>query len=160
MSAYQPPYQYVIDSSALFDLKDQYPVNIFSGLWDSFNDICRERLVIAPREVLREIKGGNDELLSWAHEHEDIFLEPCEEELIILQALMGQYPKEVIAKYSTRPWADPLVIACAKHYRLPIIQHETNDRNQYKIPPMAAKLKIKCIKLVEFFNDQNWNFRR
>ena len=158
MSAYQPPYQYVIDSSALFDLKNQYPDRIFTGLWESFNEMCKERLVVSPREVLREIKRGNDDLLQWAQDYGDIFLEPCENELSINQHLFEQYPKEIIAKYSTRPWADPLVIACAKHYRLTIIQQETNDRNQYKIPSMAAKIDVKCIKLVEFFEDQNWQF--
>jgi hypothetical protein len=160
MAAYLPPYQYVIDSSALFDLKDQYPMHIFTGLWDSFNEMCRQRQVVAPREVLREIKGGNDELLTWADEFEEMFLEPCEAELTILQSLFEHYPKEVIAKYSTRPWADPLVIACAKYYRLPIIQQESNDRGQYKIPPMAAKLEVKCIRLVDFFNEQSWSFPR
>lgn len=158
MSAYQPPYQYVIDSSALFDLKNQYPQHIFKGLWDSFNEMCRQQLIVAPREVMREIKRGNDELLVWAQEYEDIFLEPGEDELAINQKLFELYPKEIIAKYSTRPWADPLVIACAKHYRLTIIQQETNDKNQYKIPTMAAMLHIKCIKLVGFFEDQSWQF--
>lgn len=38
------------------------------------------RLIIAPREVLREIKKGNDELVEWAEEYEDNFLEPTDEE--------------------------------------------------------------------------------
>ncbi len=105
-----------------------------------------------------EIKRGNDELLAWAQVYEDIFLEPGEDELAINQKIFELYPKEIIAKYSTRPWADPLVIACAKHYRLTIIQQETNDKNQYKIPTMAAMLHIKCIKLVGFFEDQSWQF--
>ena len=66
MSAYQPPYQYVIDSSALFDLKNQYPQQIFKGLWDSFNEMCRQQQIVAPREVLREIK--RDKQVTASHE--------------------------------------------------------------------------------------------
>jgi hypothetical protein len=147
-----------MDSSALFDLKEHYPERIFPGLWENFNEMCSQLLVVAPREVLREIKKGNDELLEWAEAFPDFFLEPTDDEVKIIQDLYKIYPKEIIAKYSTRPWADPLVIACAKHYRLPIIQHETNDRNQFKIPPVATMLGVRCIRLVHFFDDQDWQF--
>lgn len=120
--------------------------------------MCEERQVVAPREVLREINRGNDELLSWAEDHIGIFLEPSEEEVTIIQQLFEYYPMEIRAKYSTRPWADPMVIACAKYYRLPIIQEESNDARQYKIPPLAAKLGVKCVRLVGFFEDAGWHF--
>lgn len=158
MAFLKPPYQYVIDSSALFDLKNLYPEGIFPSVWERFNDMCKEKLIIAPREVLREIKKGNDDLLEWAELHEEIFLIPEEEELLLNQSIISLYPQTVILKYSTRPWADPLVIACAKHYGLPIIQHETNDPNQYKIPAVAKKFDILCLSLVDFFKEEGWSF--
>jgi len=157
MALLKQPYQYVIDSSALFDLKDLYPERIFPSVWERFNEMCDQRLIVAPREVLREIKRGNDELLEWAEIH-DIFLEPCDEELFLNQSILSYYPPQIIAKYSTRPWADPLVIACAKHYGLPIIQHETNDPNQYKIPPVAKQMNLECLRLVHFFDEAGWKF--
>jgi uncharacterized protein DUF4411 len=158
MSVYQPPYQYVIDTSALFDLKGKYPSRIFTRLWELFNEMCSRNQIVAPREVLREIKRGDDELLDWSTNYSEIFLEPSDGEAPIVQSLFAIYPREIVVKYSTRPWADPMVIACAIHYRLPIVQQETNDANQYKIPPMAAKFKVKCLNLVAFFDEQDWRF--
>jgi Domain of unknown function (DUF4411) len=158
MSFLKPPYQYVIDSSALFDLKNLYPEEVFPSVWERVNEMCKEKLIIAPREVLREIKRGNDELLEWADRHEEIFLVPCDEELLINESVVSVYPETIILKYSTRPWADPLVIACAKHYGLPIIQHELNDPNQYKIPVVAKRFNIKCLSLVDFFKEEGWLF--
>lgn len=158
MARLQPPYQYVIDTSALIDLYKQYPRRIFSGLWTRFEEMCNEKLIIAPKEVLSELRRQDDDLLQWAKDNGDIFLEPSENEVLILARIFEVYPPQIIAKYDTTPWADPLVIACAAHYRLGIIQHESNDSNQYKIPPVARIFGVPCIRLVEFFDEQGWEF--
>jgi len=154
----KPPYQFVIDSSALLDLKNQYPERIFPGVWERLNEMCDQKLIIAPREVYREILKGDDELVEWVKRYEDNFLEPSDNELFYVQNLLKDYPANIILKYNTRPWADPFVIACAKNYKLPIIQHETNDPNQFKIPAIAKKHGLKCQRLIEFFDDENWMF--
>jgi hypothetical protein len=158
MAVLKPPYQYVIDTSALIDLKNQYPESIFVGVWNRFNSMCEEGQIISPREVLREIKKGDDELVKWAEDYEEVFLEPTENEILILQKVMAYYPINIIEKYSTRPWADPLVIASAKHYGLTIIQQEQGSLNQFKIPSVAAHFGIKCVRLLEFFQDEGWQF--
>src|SRR5438876_11179440 len=92
------PYQYVIDTSALIDLKDQYPEKIFPGLWERFNEMCNQEKIIAPREVLREIKRGDDELLEWAEIYNHIFLEPCDSEIAILQEVLSSYSEKAKQK--------------------------------------------------------------
>ena len=72
------PYQYVIDSSALFDLKNNYPERIFGKLWELFNEMFERKQIVAPLEVYKEIKKGDDELVEWAEEYKDNFLEPCD----------------------------------------------------------------------------------
>jgi hypothetical protein len=158
MAGIKPPYQYVLDSSALFDLRKMYPQHIFPGLWDRFNEMCNQKQIVSTREVFREIKKGNDELIPWAEQFEEIFLEPCEDELIITADILKYYPDNILAKYSTRPWADPLVVSCAKYYSLPIIQHEVVDANQFKIPPIAKKVGVSCLRLTDFFQDEGWQF--
>ncbi len=157
MEVYQRPYEYVLDSSALFDLKRYYPEKIFRGVWSKFNEMCSKQLIVAPREVLIEIRKGNDELIEWAIKYENIFLEPEEEEYNLLQEVLALYPPEIITKYSTgRPWADPFVIACAKHYNIRIIQHENFD--PYKIPAIAQKFHLHCHRLIDFFDRESWTF--
>jgi len=158
MIPYQNPYQYLLDSSALFDLKRDYPISIFPSLWDSFNNLCQNKIIVAPREVLREIKKGNDELVEWAHNFDEIFLEPVDEEVEILQQVMSIYPANILQKYSTGIWADPLLVAAGKYYNIPIIQHESTDPNQYKIPSVAARFGVRCIKLIHLFDEQSWRF--
>lgn len=158
MAVLKPPYQYVIDTSALIDLKNQYPVKVFPGVWERFNELCDDKRVIAPREVLREIKRGDDDLIVWAEDYEHIFLEPCEDEYEILQEIISSYTDKAIEKFTTGPWADPLVIASAKHFNLPIIQQELNDAKQFKIPAIAKLHKVECIKLVKFFEEESWTF--
>lgn len=158
MAVLKPPYQYVIDTSALFDLKNQYPEKIFPGLWERFNEMCVQEKIIAPKEVLKEIKKGDDDLILWAEDYAHMFLEPCDDEITILQDVLSNYPEQIILKYSTRSWADPLVIACAKYYELPIIQQELNDAKQYKIPSIAKKYGIECNRLVDFFDEEGWSF--
>lgn len=158
MVPYLNPYQYLLDSSALFDLKRDYPISIFPSLWSNFNNLCKQKIIVAPREVYREIKKGNDELVEWADELDDIFLEPSDGEIQILQDVMNCYPEKIISKYGTGTWADPLLIAAAKHYNLPIIQHEVSDPFQYKIPSIALRFNVRCLKLVNLFDEQSWRF--
>jgi hypothetical protein len=153
-----PPYQYVIDTSAFIDLKNNYRRNTFPGLWQNFEAMCADKLIISPREVFREIKKGDDILTEWVADFEDMFLEPCEQEVTILQAIYKEYPKEIIAKYGYGNWADPLVLACGKHYNITIIQEERNERNPFVIPRIAKKFNIKYTRLSDFFEDQAWEF--
>src|SRR5215211_1013273 len=100
------PYQYVIDSSALFDLRRYYRLSTFKTLWDNFNEMCLNSQIVAPREVLREIHNGNDELITWSDQYDYMFLEPCEEEFNIVSEIVQKFPKPS-ELMSIKPWADP-----------------------------------------------------
>ena len=154
----KPPYQYVIDTSALIDLNDQYPPKIFPGVWDRFDGMCEQLSIIAPREVLREIKKGNDYLIDWSDNFESMFLEPCEEEVLILQDVLQSYDEKTIRKNSTGPWADPLVISCGKHFGLTIIQQEKQDGNSNRIPRIARLHNVESLTLIQFFEEESWTF--
>lgn len=155
---FDEPYKYVIDSSALFDLKRNYPPAVFPGVWNHFNRMCDTLEIISVREVYNEIKRGSDWLLTWADEHEKIFLRPTLEEQIFLNELQTKYP-HLIDYNSDRPAADPFVIACAKHYILKIIQHEKIDHNKQKIPYVASKEGLTCLVLTELFELEKWEFK-
>lgn len=157
MALLKPPYQYVIDSSALYDLRLLYPKRIFSGVWERFNEMCANKLIVAPREVLREIHNGHDDLINWADEYENIFLEPCEDEFYIVQEIVEKFRRNLDV-FETRAWADPFVIACAKYHGITIIQHEKLNGNKLKLPFLAGQYGIECIKLVDFFDEESWTF--
>ena|SRR5581483_7350490 len=154
---FDDPYKYVIDSSALFDLKRNYPPTIFKGVWTNFEKMCDSWEIISVRDVKIEIERGMDWLVEWAKEHSKIFLQPSMEELLYVAELQDRYPK-LVDYSSDRPEADPLVIACAKQFNLTIIQHEKIQNNKQKLPYVARQEGIACITLTDLFEMEKWEF--
>ena len=152
---FKDPYKYVIDSSALFDLKKNYSPTVFKGLWNRFNKLCDDEVIISVREVYNEIKRGSDWLVDWADQHEKIFLEPA---TVVEFKLIGELQEKEpswIDINSDKPKADPFVIACAKTNNFIIIQHENLNSN---LPRIAKGLELKCFRLQEFFESEKWEF--
>jgi hypothetical protein len=58
---------YCIDTCALIDLwRRHYPPDVFPGLWEDIERLVNQGRLIAPREVLEELRGVDDEILEWA----------------------------------------------------------------------------------------------
>lgn len=152
---FDDPYKYVIDSSALFDLKRNYSPIVFKGVWEKFNKLCDDEVIISVREVYNEIKRGSDWLVEWATQHQKIFLEPITVEEFKLIGEMQEKNPSWIDLYSDKPAADPFVIASAKTKKLIIIQHELPHRN---LPRIANQYDVKCLRLPELFERENWEF--
>jgi hypothetical protein len=152
---FDDPYKYIIDSSALFDMKRNYPPNVFKGVWEKFNNLCDEQIIISVREVYNEIKRGSDWLVEWADKHNKIFYEPISiAEFKLIGELQDKYPFWVDI-YSDKPAADPFVIASAFTKKIIIIQHELPHRN---LPRIAEELGLTCIRLQEMFELEKWEF--
>lgn len=154
---FDDPYRYVIDSSALFDLKRRYPPTVFKGVWDNFEKMCNSFEIISVREVKIEVEKGMDWLIDWSKEHSKMFLEPTMEELLYVGELQEKYPN-LIDYNSDRPAADPFVIACAKHYKIKVIQHELIRNNKQRLPYVAKQEGVECITLTQLFEMEKWEF--
>jgi hypothetical protein len=84
---------YCIDTCALIDLwRRYYPPDIFPGLWEDIEKLVKQRLLVAPREVLEELKGVDDELLEWARNHDDMFLDLNDDQLREVRAILKDFP--------------------------------------------------------------------
>ncbi len=58
---------FCIDTCALIDLwRRYYPPDVFPGLWADIEKLIGQGRLIAPREVLEELRGVDDEMLEWA----------------------------------------------------------------------------------------------
>ncbi len=152
---FNDPYKYVIDSSALFDLKKNYTPIVFKGLWDKFNKLCDDETIISVREVYNEIKRGEDWLLEWADQYGKIFFEPATVEEFILIGELQEKEPTWIDIYSDKPAADPFVIACAKTRNLIVVQHEQLTKN---LPRIAKGLGLTCYRLQDLFEAEKWEF--
>ncbi len=152
---FNDPYKYVIDSSALFDIKKNYSPTVFKGLWDKFNNLCEDEVIISVKEVYNEIKRGSDWLVEWADKHGKIFLEPTTAEEFKLIGELQEKEPSWIDIYSDKPAADPFVIACAKTRNLIIVQHEQLNKN---LPRIAIGHGLTFFRLQDLFEAEKWEF--
>lgn len=68
---------YVFDNSPLSKLFRNYYPMTFRSLWERFDALVASGSIVSTREVLREIKDGNqDKLLQWVRRHPEVFAIP------------------------------------------------------------------------------------
>ncbi len=147
MDLFGYPYKYVIDTSALIDLKRNYPPKVFQNtVWRAIDDAFHNQLVVSTREVYNEIQRGSDFLVDWIEEHLNSFLYPSKDEMVLVRELQDKY-EYLVDWRSDKPHADIWVVACAAHYGLTIIQHEKLQNNKQKLPFVAGELELKYLTL-------------
>ena len=152
---------YCIDTSALIDLwRKLYPPDVFSSLWGEIGSLVHKKELISPKEVLRELSVKDDELLVWVKTHDirkmfkAIDREQQNSVSNILSSFQGLIDPNAIVG------ADPFVIALAMSRGWSVITSErpANPGSRPKIPDVCRSYSIKCIGLLEFFREKNWNF--
>lgn len=52
--------QYCIDTSALIDLQEYYPPEVFKTLWENMEQIVHSGELIAPQQVFEELNKFED----------------------------------------------------------------------------------------------------
>lgn len=154
-----PGYVYCIDTSALMDLMERYPRNVFQTLWKNIEVLVSQKRLIAPREVLREIIW-NTQLLDWAKNHKKMFRDLDTEQLQYVKEIEATHPR-LVDPTKTTPDADPFLIALAKVENATVVtseKHASPTSSRVKIPDVCQVCSIKCINLTEWFNEQKWKF--
>jgi hypothetical protein len=154
---------YSIDTSSLVaGWSRLYPPDTFPGFWEGLSDLTEQGIVVASREVLREIERRDDALYEWCKDREHMFVEvdePCQDRVI---ELMEKYPRFVDTR-SGKSVCDPFVIALADIHRpqLTVVTEERGGApHRPKIPIVCVAEKIKYISLLEMIQKQGWRFFR
>jgi len=132
----------------------------FPGLWADIEKLVRQRRLIAPREVLEELRGVDDEILEWAIRFKVMFLDLSEEQLREVSTILGEFPG-LIDPSKTKPEADPFLIALAKTRRWTVVTSErprTSPDARPKVPDVCKSHDVECISLVEFFRKRGWKY--
>ncbi|MHA2611536.1 MAG: DUF4411 family protein [bacterium JZ-2024 1] len=159
--------KYCIDTSSLIEMKDKYPRDIFRGVWQNIEKLCKDRRIISPIEVLKEIEQVDDELKKWARKMKKIFIKPNEEQSEKLKEILKSYPS--LAKFEKEgPNADPWIIALAIQKAVEaqkilfsdeyIVVTEESKNKPNKIPSVCRNYGIECITLIELFRKEGWKF--
>jgi len=149
---------YCIDTSALIDLKELYPRDIFPPIWRNIETLIAQGRLVAPKEVYQELQRVEDELFKWAKEHKMMFKNLDDEQIRHVLDITGKFPKLVDEK-KPGPQADPFVIALALSRGYIVITSESwGDPNKPKIPDVCNHYGIKCLDLVALYRKEKWQF--
>lgn len=158
-----PDARYSIDTSSLIHgWREVYFPENFEGFWQKLGELADSGVLVASKEVLREIKRRDEGIYEWCRDHESMFLELDEAQMGNLSTLMAKYPRFVDTRKG-RNAADPLVIALAISYspRLTVITQEgpggTADRP--KIPFVCAREDVPCTNLAQLVRREGWKFK-
>lgn len=158
---------YIIDSSSLIELNRHNPMDIYLTVWKKIASLIEKKSLVAPKEVLYEIKLGDDQLTDWVNQQKDFFVEPTPQQINLVQEILVKYP--TIVKSDRRYDADPWIIALAIekiinpqktliHIKKTVITEEKLRGNKIKIPLICREYGIDCIDILKMFKIEGWTF--
>jgi hypothetical protein len=153
---------YCFDSSALMDMwNTMYPPDVFGVVWTALEEAIAAGAAIAPKEVLREIEDGRDELVPWAKRNKQMFIEEDEELYEVAHQVAHTYPNLIDAGKNGID-ADPWIIALASQRNAIVITHEKKTGHKkfgmkeprVKIPDVCDFMGLKRATVAEFLRDR------
>lgn len=151
---------YVIDTSAFIDMWRNMAPDIFETLWQKdLEKIIREKLLIAPQEVLRELQRRDDDLLAWAKSHRDMFvdLNKDKEQVRYVKRILSRYSTLIDSKKTT-PDADPFVIGLAISRGWTVITSEKYRKGKINVPYVCREENVECIDILGFLRNMGWKY--
>ncbi|MGA1826094.1 MAG: PIN domain-containing protein [bacterium] len=155
---------YIFDCSPLIVLFKHFYPDRFPTLWEKFELLINDQIIISVREVYNEINtyGNVDRLVEWAKDNQSFFPLPAIEELeFVTEIFKVNHFQNLIRKKERlqgKPVADPFVIAKAKINKGCVVTQEEWRENSAKIPNVCEHFGIPCMNLEEFMQKENWTF--
>jgi hypothetical protein len=157
---------YCIDTSSLMELDRSYPRGRFQRVWKHIEQLIDADRLMAPREVLHELRQGDDALLRWAKTKSSMF-KPIDSEQAKAVSLILSHCPALIDPMKETPQADPFLIALAKVegvkgeslFKVPHVVVTQEGRNSLiKIPQVCKRLGIDSVNLLGLFEREQWQF--
>src|SRR5258705_6191542 len=145
---------YCVDTSSFIQLR-HYPRPTFPSLWAYLEELAGHRRLLAPHEVLRELKAGDDQIAAWAMSQPHLFWDLDAEQGLVLSEVLAAHP-DLAGSYKIGPFADPLVVALALERTRNDMMNEycvvTEERlkgdGSIRIPNLCAAYKLGCTRLL------------
>ena len=142
----------VFDTSAYVNgRRDHYPADTFPTVWKLIGEAMGDGRIIAPREVLNELKAKDDDTNKWAKGFPGGFVEPSAEVQREAGSIMALLPNPGV-----RDGADPFVVAEAKVRGLTVVTYEGRSFSGVatknwarRMPGICQKLDVPCRTLPE-----------
>jgi hypothetical protein len=159
---------YVIDSSALIDLRRDYPRATFDRLWERFAELAAAGRLIAPEEVRLEIGRRDDDLKAWASAAEGLFRAPDQGFMSCLARVVDEcdYLVPLGRRYAADSWVVALALQlheaeAGKMFPTPchVVSHEVKGpvSGRLHIPDACEHFGLSHIRLVRVFDIEGWS---
>ena len=158
---------YIIDSSSLIELNKHSAMDVFVSVWKNISDLIDNDRLVAPKEVLNEIKDYDDVLANWAKNQKKLFKNPSARQIEIVQEILRDYPAliDVNVKHSADPWVIALAIELSSSSQKTLVKikriivtEEKLRGDKVRIPFVCNQKSIEAIDIVEMFRTEGWKF--
>jgi hypothetical protein len=149
---------YCIDTSSLIAAwQERYPIENFPRFWDKMDALIEEKRLVAPIEVLNEMKKRSDELHAWLKARPSMFRDLDDAIQIEAAQVLGQFPR-LVGERKLRTSADPFVIALARVGGLELVTDEkpTGNPSRPNIPDVCTALGMTTMGLLDLIKAEKW----
>ena len=151
-------YVYCVDTSSLIAAwQERYPIEHFPKFWDRMDALISAERLIAPVEVLIEMKKKSDELHAWLKARQWMFCELDDAVQIEAAKVLAQFPR-LVGEKKLRTSADPFVIALARVEGLALVTDEkpTGSMSRPNIPDVCSALSMKTMGVLDLIKAEQW----
>jgi len=153
---------YSIDASALIDgWSRYYPPDVMPTLWERVDNLIANERLLAPEEVLLELKRGDDDLVVWAKKRRGMFIASDHANEQLLCELVNRFPAFIPERSPDGVWADPYVIALAQKRDAIVVTGEKPAPLNAKsptIPNVCAALGVQSIGFLDLIRREGWRW--
>jgi len=153
---------YVLDTSALIDAwRKWYSPHSIPTFWTRLEQLGADGLAAIPDAVLLELSDQDDDVYRWVREREErLVCESDERVQEIVARISADYPAYRNTAPGGKNFADPFVIATAKHNGCAVVTHEraTGDMNGPRMPDVCRAEQIRPLQMYELVQLAAWVF--
>jgi hypothetical protein len=149
---------YCIDTSSLIAAwQERYPIENFPRFWERVDALIGDERLIAPIEVLNEMKKRSDELHAWLKARPSMFRELDDAIQIEAAQVLAHFPR-LVGERKLRTSADPFVIALARVEGLELVTDEkpTGKHDRPNIPDVCTALGMTSMGLLDLIRAEKW----
>jgi hypothetical protein len=149
---------YCIDTSSLIAAwQERYPIENFPSFWNKMDQLISDKRLIAPIEVLSEMKKRSDELHAWLKARPQMFRELDDAIQIEAVQVLTQFPR-LVGERKLRTSADPFVIALARVENLSLVTDEkrTGNADRPNIPDVCLSLAMTSMSVLDLIKAEKW----
>ena len=158
---------YIIDSSSLVKLNRNNPLDVFPSIWKNLEKLASNNRLLAPKEVLNEIKENDDQLSKWAMKQKKMFIEPTIKQINYVKDILKKYPAiiDIDRKYDADPWVIALALELSADpqktlyvIKKIVVTEEKKRGSRVRIPLICEDHSIEAIDIITMFRIEEWKF--